>query len=52
MGPTKVSKWEKRWVMVPNVFHYGKEVWVQKYLNKREIQEVDQTQRDHDLIES
>lgn len=40
-GPP-VRKWEKRWVLVPNVFQFGEDVWVQKWVNDTQILESDE----------
>ena len=30
----RVKRWEKRWVLVPNVYQFGEDVWVHKWLNE------------------
>ena len=27
-----VRKWEKRWVLQPNVIEYGNDIWIQKWV--------------------
>ena len=27
-----VRKWERRWVLQPNVIEYGREIWIQKWI--------------------
>ena len=39
---TQVRKWEKRWVLVPNVFQFGEDIWVQKWVNDNQIKESNQ----------
>ena len=33
----RVKKWEKRWILVPNVFQFGQDVWVHKWVNDQQI---------------
>ena len=35
----RVKKWEKRWILVPNVFQFGQDVWVHKWVNDQQILE-------------
>ena len=28
----KVRSWKQKWVLVPNVFQFGKEIWIKKWL--------------------
>lgn len=37
-----VRKWEKRWVLVPNVFQFGEDVWVYKWVSEKQIEESNQ----------
>lgn len=34
------QRWEKRWVFVPNIFQYGKDIWVKRYISTHDISEI------------
>ena len=40
--PKKVKKWEKRWILIPNVYQFGEDVWVHKWVNDDQILESNQ----------
>ena len=41
----RVKKWEKRWILVPNVFQFGQDVWVHKWVNDEQISESNELLR-------
>ena len=38
----QVRKWQRRWVLVPNVYQFGEDIWVQKWVNEDQIEEQNQ----------
>jgi hypothetical protein len=35
-----VRKWEKRWVLMPNVIEQGSEIWIQKWVCVDDLEQV------------
>ena len=44
--PKTGKKWEKRWILVPNVYQFGQDVWVHKWVN---LEALDQDQNANTL---
>ena len=48
----RAKKWHRRWVLIPNVLHFGEDIWIQKWFSSDQLKdmEIERKKRDEQLV--